>query len=171
MGFSITILLHQISSSGSEVRWSQPPCSGKYVCVTLDHGGVQEGTHPKSVASLYILQKSRSSSSLTTDCMASLRGGLSPLHTRPHGQLPSIPCRTVWHLLPSLSAHPYFKCSAWNFIMDLISSPSYDVLMSATLANSSISFTFFQLPSLVRARVPSDFQGGHLLPTSWAGTV
>ena len=28
--------------------------------ITLDHGGFQEGTHPKKVASLYILQRSKS---------------------------------------------------------------------------------------------------------------
>ncbi|KAF6086296.1 hypothetical protein HJG60_008488 [Phyllostomus discolor] len=30
---------------------------------------------------------------------------------------------------PSLSAHPHFKCSSQKFLHDLISNPSYDVLL------------------------------------------
>ena len=51
-----------------------------------------------------------------------------------------------------LSARSYFKCLAWDFLCDFISSPSYDVL----LLPDPPSFTFFQLSSLVRARVLCD---------------
>ena len=39
-----------------------------------------------------------------------------------------------------------------------MSGPSYGVLGSTIFASSPVSFTLFWLPSLVRARVPSDAQ-------------
>ena len=65
---------------------------------------------------------------------SSLHGGLSFLH----------PCS-----LHSLNAPR-------NFLCDIISSPSYDVLASVIFASSPVSFIFSQLPPLVRARVLSD---------------
>ena len=59
-------------------------------------------------------------------------------------------------MLPVPVSPPSFKCSAQNFPLDLISSPSYDESVSTIFASSPISFTFFWLPSLVRAKVPSD---------------
>ena len=61
----------------------------------------------------------------------------SPLHTRPHGG-PT-----------SLSVCPHFKGLARNFVCALLSGPFYDVLVSIIFASSPVSFTFFQLPSLV----------------------
>ena len=65
---------------------------------------------------------------------SSLHGGLSFLH----------PCSLL-----SLNAPR-------NFLCDIISSPSYDVLASVIFASSPVSFIFSQLPPLVRARVLSD---------------
>ena len=45
---------------------------------------------------------------------------------------------------------------AQNFLHDLISSPSYGVLVSAVFASSPVYFIFFWLPSLVRAKIPSN---------------
>ena len=96
--------------------------------VILGHSGVQGSTRPKRVASPYVLQRSKSTSSLTADRMT------SPL---------SLPA------CPHSNAYP-------NLLHDLISSPSYDASVSALFASSLQSFTFFWLPSLVRAKVCSD---------------
>ena len=87
------------------------------------------------------LSSSRVSSFLTLSCLTS-RPPL--LHSKPRGG-------------PLFSfSLPFCKCSSSNFLCDLISSPFCDVLVSAIFASSLISFTFFLLPSLVRAKVPSD---------------
>ena len=67
----------------------------------------------------------------------------SSLHTRPRDSTP-------------LSAHFRIKGSGLNFLRDLISVPSYSVLVSTSFASPPISLTFFWLPVLVKARVPSD---------------
>ena len=51
------------------------------------------------------------------------------LHSRPHGG-PGPVLHPSGHMAASsLSAHSYFKCSVWNFLCNLKSSPSYDVLL------------------------------------------
>ena len=59
MGFKVALLPQQFSPSAFGVCSSQPPCRspGNMCCVALDHGEVQERTHPKDVASLYVLQR------------------------------------------------------------------------------------------------------------------
>ena len=55
-------------------------------CVTLDHGGVQGGTCPRRVASLNVLQKSRSTSSLlfqNTWLFSSLTPDCAHLNAKP----------------------------------------------------------------------------------------
>ena len=67
---------------------------------------------PKRVASPHILQRSRRSSSLITDHMA------SALHTRPLLFMVDFLPYTLWNCVASsssLSAHPHFKYSAQNF--------------------------------------------------------
>ena len=145
--------------------------------VTWHHEGFQGGTLPKRVTSPYILQKSRSlqlsipghSSALSIShkpgwlgrsCISISSAAIfssqtsqqtSSLTVRPHGRPSSL----------SLSP-PSFKCSAQNFLCDLISSPSYGVVVSTIFASSSVFFTLFWLPSLVGAKVSSDRQvSGH----------
>ena len=56
---------------------------------------------------------------------------LLPYYPRPHGRkkTPSLHPFKLCDCFPLLSAHPYSKCSAWNFLCDFTSSPSYDVLL------------------------------------------
>ena len=56
-------------------------------------------------------------------------------------------------LLVSISTCPHLKCSFQNFLCDITSSPSYDVLLLPVLLNL---LTFFLCSTLVRARVLSD---------------
>ena len=113
---------------------------GNICCVILDRGAVQGDTHPKRVASPYILQRSRSTSSFTPDSMASG---------------------------PSLSACRHLNSQLWNFLHYLIFGPSYGMFVSTIFASSPVSFTFFWLPVLVREKVPSNawtFRVGICLP-------
>ena len=66
------------------------------------------------------------------------------------------PTRQTSGQTPFSSSPPSFKCSAPKCLCDFISHPSYNVLASTIVAGFPGSFTFFPLPSLVRARVPSD---------------
>ena len=79
VGFRVAILLKQLSPSGSGVCYIQPPCSGsgKHAVLHWVMVASREIYVPKRVASPHILQRSRRSSSLITDHMA------SALHTRP----------------------------------------------------------------------------------------
>ena len=65
-----------------------------------------------------------------------------------------------------------FKCSAQNFLCDFITGPCYCALECTIFASFAVSFTFFCLPSLIRAKVPSDTQisgvGVHPLPLAQA---
>ena len=70
-------------------------------------------------------------------------------------QMSSATLQTSWWT--SFSFSPFsFKSSAQHFLHDLISGPSYGVLMSAIFASPPVSFTFFWLPSIVRAAVPNN---------------
>ena len=53
----------------------------------------------------------------------------------------------------SISTCTHLKCSVQNFLCDIISSPSYDMLLLPVLLNL---LTFFLCSTLVRARVLSD---------------
>ena len=69
VGFTIAILLQQLSLSqdlGCAVLSLHVVVQESMCHVTLDHGGVHEGTCPKTVASPYVLQRSRSQHSLFT---------------------------------------------------------------------------------------------------------
>ena len=106
---------------------------GSRCCVTLDHGGVQGGTHPKRVTSLYVLHRSRSlqlnSPSLTPStshkpvfglagpCTAPSALSLHPFlqslwllpHYRPHGIFLFTNLGRMVEKPPSLSDHPYLN--------------------------------------------------------------
>ena len=76
-------------------------------------------------------------------------------YSRPRG-FPLTHQTSWWTPLPF--SLPSFQGLAQDFLHDLISSYSYDVLVSTIFASSPVSFCFtlFQLPPLVRASVPSD---------------
>ena len=65
-----------------------------------------------------------------------LAGMASTLYTSPHGRLLNnklhtcllLPLSDLIAKSPSLSAHPHFKCSSRDFLCDLASGPSYDVV-------------------------------------------
>ena len=81
------------------------------------------------------------------------------------------PFQMAWLLLLSLSARPYFKCSAWNFLCDLISSPSYDVLVSAIFASSPASFGCHLYSRQKFPATHPGFWGEHPPPASRTGAV
>ena len=80
--------------------------------VTLDHGGVQGGTRPKRVASLYILQRSRNLHSQSQFSSKHLPQICACLGRSQHSSISSatifsILFQTSWHALtPSCMASP-----------------------------------------------------------------
>ena len=149
-----TIPSQQLSPSGSgyTVLSLCVVVQGNMCHVTLSHGGVQGGTCPKRVAS-YILQRSRSlqllsqsvwlQASATNLCLVR---GPSQLHQLcccllQAGFLAGLLLLTpdlmaspytpdlMEDWTPSLSARNYLECSAQNFLCDLISGLSYEVLL------------------------------------------
>ena len=97
---------------------------GNTCSVTLGRGGVQGGTVPRE----WLLRTSFReavvpSRSLQVAWLLSVADPLS--YTRPRSRPPPTPFQPMW-LLPSFSL-PSFKCSAWNYLHDLIYGPSYDV--------------------------------------------
>ena len=102
MGFKVAILLQQLSPSGSGVCCPQPPCSGPgkhMLCYTGSWWiGVQGATYPERVASLYVLQRSRSLQfSIPGHSSAQLQAPLTNLCLA--GQVPAQPS--------AFSLHPF----------------------------------------------------------------
>ena len=118
---------------------------GNMYHITLNNGGVQGGTCPKRMASLFVLQRSRSlklsipnhnsvelQASPTNLCL--VRQVPTQLHqlsayTLSSHMASSSSLSDFMVEFSSLSTHPCFKCSARNFLCDLMSGPSCDVLL------------------------------------------
>ena len=123
-------------------------------------------------------------SSATSIAHASVLG-LAGHHTAPSALSPSsagrLPSRSPlsysrFHSVLLLQTVGLFLVSQPGFILNTQPRTSYMTSYLAPpimwiFASSPVSFTYFLLPSLIRARVPSGFQVEHLPPACRAGAV